>query len=293
MNSVTGIAVDLGGTKIAVARFVEGELVDSQQLATDRTAGSESQINTIIQLLQCMQFSASDNIGIAVSGRVDRLGQWHAVNSDTFAGIQKIPLKNILEQRLNHPVSVMNDAVAGALGEATFGAGMGVPAFAYVTVSTGVGGVCVLDGKPVVSDDGLAGHIGFMTSRSATDLCGSGRVGTVESIASGRAMEKLARSTFKEDYSAKDILEFHRSGHSWATEIVEGSAKSIAELGTNLAAAVGISRVVLGGGVGLSDGYDKLVQAFVNEEPELFRVKVVTAELESQSVLVGALVGFE
>jgi len=264
VNSITGIAVDLGGTKTAVARFVDGELVDSQQFATDGAAGSESQINTIIQLLQCMQFSAFDD-----------------------------PLKKIVEQRLNHPVSVMNDAVAGALGEATYGAGKGASAFAYVTVSTGVGGVCVLDGKPVISDDGLAGHIGFMTSRNATDLCGSGRIGTVESIASGRAMERLARSTFTEGYSAKDILELHRSGHSWATKIVEDSAKSIAELGTNLAAAVGISRVVLGGGVGLSDGYEKLVRAFVNEEPELFRVEVVTAELKSQSVLVGALVGFD
>jgi len=293
VSNVTGIAVDLGGTKIAAARFVDGDVVDSNQIATDGAAGAESQINTIIQLLHNMQLSASDKVGIAVSGRVDRLGQWHAVNTDTLAGIQKIPLKKILEQRLNHPVTVMNDAVAGALGEATFGAGKGIPAFAYVTVSTGVGGICVLDGTPVVSDNGLAGNIGFMTSRNASDRCGSGRVGTVESIASGRAMEKLARSISNDGYSAKDILELHRSGHSWATQIVEGSAKSIAELGTNLAAAVGISLVVLDGGVGLSKDYDKLVRAFVNEEPELFRVDVVTAELESQSVLVGALVGFD
>lgn len=291
MSNVTGIAVDLGGTKIAVARFINGNVVNSKQLATDGAAGSESQINTIIQLLHDMQLGASDNVGVAVSGRVDRLGQWHAVNTDTLAGIEKIPLKKILEQRLNHPVTVMNDAVAGALGEATFGEGIGISAFAYVTVSTGVGGVCVLDGKPVVTDDGLAGHVGFMTSRNAVDKCGSGRIGTVESIASGRAMEMLARSRFAKRYSAKDIMEFHRNGHAWATQIVQGSAKSIAELGTNLAAAVGISRIVLGGGVGLSDGYDKLVRVFVNEEPELFRIDVVTAELESQSVLVGALVG--
>jgi len=144
-----------------------------------------------------------------------------------------------------------------------------------------------------VSDNGLAGNIGFMTSRSASAICGSGRVGTVESIASGRAMEKLARSISNDGYTAKDIFEFHRSGQSWATQIVESSAKSIAELGTNLAAAVGISRVVLGGGVGLSNGYDKLVRAFIKEEPELFQVDVVTAELKSQSVLVGALVGFD
>jgi len=291
MNKVSGVAVDLGGTKIAVARFIEGNVVDSKQVATDGAAGAESQINTIIQLLHSIQLSASDNVGIAVSGRVDHLGQWHAVNTDTLAGIQKIPLKKILERRLNRPVTVMNDAVAGALGEATFGAGKGIPAFAYVTVSTGVGGICVLNGTPILSDNGLAGNIGFMTSRNASDRCGSGRIGTVESIASGRAMEKLARTIVSDGYSAKDILAFHRSGHSWVTKIVEGSAKSIAELGTNLAAAVGISRVVLGGGVGLSDGYDKLVRTFVNEEPELFRVEVVTAELESQSVLVGALVG--
>jgi len=290
VKELTGIALDLGGTKIAVARYSDGQVVESDQVATDGTAGSEAQINTIVKLLQNLKCSETDRVGVAVSGRVDSLGQWYAVNKKTLVDIEKVPLKEVLQQRLKRPVAVVNDAVAGALAEAVYGAGRETSAFAFITVSTGVGGVCVLNGKPVVSDDGLAGHIGFMTSRNATQRCGSGRMGTVESIASGRAMEKLAVSTKLCEYSAKDILECHRGGQAWATHIVESSAKSIAELSANLAAAVGISKVVLCGGVGLSKDYDTLVQAFVNAEPELFRVQVERAQLGAQAVLIGALV---
>jgi N-acylmannosamine kinase len=290
VSDVTGLAVDLGGTKIAAARYLNGELIVHHQVRTESGAGAESQINTINELLNKLQYSSSDRVGIAVSGRVDSEGCWHAINTNTLKGVEQVQLKKIFETRLKKKVTVMNDAVAAGLAEAVYGAGLNMPAFAYITVSTGVGGVCVLNGKPVVSNNGLAGHVGFMTIRNSTELCGSGRIGTVENAASGRAMERQAQLLKGNDYTAKDIVEFHLAGNIWATQLVESSAAAVAELCGNLAAAIGISTVVIGGGVGLSTGYCNSLQTFIDTEPKLFRVQVVPAKLEAQSVLIGALI---
>jgi N-acylmannosamine kinase len=290
MSDVTGVAVDLGGTKIAAARYSKGELIDHHQVKTESDSGADAQINTIHELLNRLNCSSSDRVGIAVSGRVDSDGCWHAINTNTLTGIEQVNLKKIFEERLKQRVAVMNDAVAAGLAEAVYGAGRGIPAFAYITVSTGVGGVCVLKGKPVVSDNGLAGHVGFMTISNSTELCGSGRIGTVENAASGRAIERQARLLKAKNYTAKEIVEFHLAGNDWATKIVENSTSAIAELCGNLAAAIGVSTIVIGGGVGLSKGYCKSVQAFIDSEPELFRVQVERAKLEAHSVLVGALI---
>ncbi|MFT5046099.1 MAG: N-acylmannosamine kinase [Porticoccaceae bacterium] len=291
MSDVTGVAIDLGGTKIAVARYIGGELIDHYQVKTESGAGAESQITTILTLLKKVQCNSSDRVGVAVSGRVDSEGCWHAINTNTLNGIEQVELKKIFEKRLKQPVNIVNDAVSAGLAEAVYGAGRDIPAFAYITVSTGVGGVCVLNGKPIVSDNGLAGHVGFMTITHSTELCGSGRIGTVENVASGRAIERQAQLLKGNDYTAKDIVEFHLAGNDWATQIVENSAAAIAELCGNLAAAIGISIVVVGGGVGLSKGYCKIIQAFIDTEPKLFRVRVERAQLEAQSVLIGALIG--
>lgn len=290
MSDVTGVAVDLGGTKIAAARYINGELIDHYQVRTDSSAGAEFQIKTILELLNKMQCSSSDRVGVAVSGRVDNEGCWHAINTNTLNGIEQVPLKKIFEKSLNQQVNVINDAVSAGLAEAVYGAGRGIPAFAYITVSTGVGGVCVLNGKPIVSENGLAGHVGFMTITNSTELCGSGRIGTVENVASGRAMERQAQLVKGISYTAKDIVELHLAGADWATRIVESSAAAIAELCGNLAAAIGISTVVVGGGVGLSTGYCNSVQTFIDTEPTLFRVRVEQATLAAQSVLIGALI---
>lgn len=289
MNEITGVAVDFGGTKIAVTRFVAGERVDEYTVATDGNASSEAQIKSILSLLNKVNSHSGDRIGVAVSGRVDDRGNWYAVNADTLTGVTCVALKKSLEAQLKQPVSVLNDAVAAGLAEARYGAGRDISVFAYITVSTGVGGVCVVDGQPMVSANGLAGHIGFLTSRGGTRQCGSGRIGTVESVASGRAMERSARNCNATDSSAKAVMAAHRQAQSWASDIVNASANAIAELSANLGAAVGIQKVVLGGSVGLSDGYIEQVAHYIEREPPIFRIPIAKAELGHQSVLVGAL----
>jgi predicted NBD/HSP70 family sugar kinase len=277
--SLSGFAVDLGGTKTAAARIEGGKVVERRQQATDPGAGMEAQLDTLAELLAGLGFEAGAALGVAVAGRVDKDGNWHAVNTGTLSAISAAPLGENLRRRFGAMARPVNDAAAAGLAEARLGAGRGMHNLAYLTVSTGVGGALVLGGRLIDSSNGLAGHVGFSSSRFGDQRCGSGRLRTVESVAGGRAIAAAAGLP-----DARAV--FDSGAHE---PIIDRSAAAVAALIGDLTAILGLDRVVVGGSIGLAPGYLERVIRHLAGEPELFRPAVVPAELGHDSGLIGAL----
>lgn len=277
--SVSGFAVDLGGTKTAAARIEEGQVVARLQTATDAGADMDLQVDAIAGLLSELGYDPGEPLGVAVTGRVDRQGDWHAINTGTLRGISAAPLGATLRRRFGPKAHCANDAAAAALAEARLGAGRGAYNFAFITVSTGVGGGLVLGGRLLDSANGLAGHVGFAGSRFGDQRCGSGRMGTVESVAGGRAIAAAAGLP-----DARSVFE-----HGGFEAIIDRSAAAVAGLIGDLTAILGLDRVAVGGSIGLAPNYLTRVLNHVEAEPALFRPEIVPAQLTHDSGLVGAL----
>jgi N-acylmannosamine kinase len=277
--SLSGFAVDLGGTKTAVARIEKGVVVAREQQATDPGAPIEAQIDTMADLLATVGYVHGGPLGVAVAGRIDRDGNWHAVNTDTLRSITAAPLGLALRRRFGDRARAANDAAAAAMAESRLGAGQGAYNFAYLTVSTGVGGGLVLGGRLIDSLSGLAGHVGFASSPFSDALCGSGRIGTVESVAGGRAIAAAAGMQ-------EARLVFAGGKHG---EITDRAARAIARLIADLTSILGLDRVAVGGSIGLASGFLPSVVEHLGSEPVLFRPEVVAATLGHDSGLIGAL----
>lgn len=277
--TVSGYAVDLGGTKIAVARIENGVITARLQQPTEAAADLDGQLLAIEVLLAEVGYRHGEPLGVAVAGRIDRDGNWHAVNTATLSAINAAPLGRALRERFGERTLATNDAAAAALAEYRLGAGQGAYNFAYVTVSTGVGGGLVLAGRLIDSLNGLAGHIGFASSQLGEARCGSGRMGTVESVAGGRAIAAAAglpdaRSVFATD-----------PGHA----AIARSEQAVAKLIADLTAILGLDSVAIGGSIGLAPGYLAGVAGYLAGEPALFRPTLAPAHLGNDSGLVGAL----
>lgn len=284
----SSIAVDFGGTKISAAQISKRSIVKKRQLETVQDAAPETHLQSIISLIEALDVEGQTNLGVAVSGRVDRRGYWHTMNHKTFRGFSEFPLRDKLQAHFGRPVNVMNDAVAAAWGEySCLPRDENIDSLLYITVSTGVGGGVVLNGRPLVSEDGLAGHIGFMTSTLASDHCGSGRFATIESVASGTAMGRTASAESGKHLSGYDVFQAHLSGDESATAVVETSARAIAKAIADVRALLGVQLATIGGSVGLADGYIALVRQHLEEEPPLFQPRVIPAMLCADSALVG------
>lgn len=108
-------------------------------------------------------------------------------------GWDRVPLRQLIEDSLGIPTTLENDANAAVLGEHRFGAGRGVAHMIYVTVSTGIGGGLILDGRLYHGATGMAGEIGHTTVLPYGPLCGCGNRGCLEALASGSAIARRAR----------------------------------------------------------------------------------------------------
>lgn len=277
--SITGFAVDLGGTKIAAARIEDGVVVARAQRPTEGDAGFEGQLQTMESLLAEVGFRFGEPLGVAVAGRIDRDGNWHAVNTATLTSITAEPLGTELKARFGARALPTNDAVAAALAEHRLGAGQGAYNFAFITVSTGVGGGLVLGGRLIDSNNGLAGHVGLTSSPFGRTLCGSGRMGTVESVGGGRAIATAAGLPDARAVFARDPQD----------PAIRLSAQAVAKVIGDLTALLGLDIVAVGGSIGLAPGYLNSVLSWLAEEPALFRPQVAPAQLGNDSGLFGAL----
>ncbi len=285
--SLSGVAIDLGGTKIAAARIEDGRIVNEASVPTTATADATAQVAEIARLAARVGYRRDMALGVAVAGRIDAGGHWHAVNTDTLSGIAAVPLADRIAEALG-PATCLNDAAAAALAEARLGAGRGHANFAYLTVSTGIGGGLVLGGRLVTSRSGLAGHVGFATTPEGRARCGSGRLGTVESVAGGRALAAAAQADGR-TADARMICDAARAGEGWADTLVDRSARAVAALIADLTTTLGLDGVALGGSIGLSEGYIDRVRRALGAEPPLFRVPVEAAALGTAAPLFGAL----
>ena len=285
---LTGFAVDIGGTKVAAAKIVNGEVVARDQVPTDRNKGPMAQIASAAGMLASLGFEKGNKLGFAVTGRIDRSGNWYAINRDTLRNIESAPFSDLIVSEIGRS-NVINDAAAATLAEYEFGDNTEHDNFAYVTVSTGVGGGLILNRRPHSSQNGVAGQLGFSVARDGNKVCGSGRTGTVESIAAGNAIAQAAAEAGYPGLEAKDVFRRANGGEEWAQEIVQNSAKAVADLCVDLVAIVGVTKIAIGGSIGLAEGYIELVRKYIGQQPELFQVQIVTATLGADGPLIGAL----
>jgi glucokinase len=184
------LAVDVGGTKLAMAVF-EGERIIARHLApTDRAGGREWMVAEILrQAREWKQRYVFERCGIGQGSVVDFYRQ-RVVRSMHLSGWTDFPIADVLSRELRIPAVVDNDGNVGALGEATFGAARGVRPMVYITASTGIGGGIVLADGVYRGASSLAGEVGHLTVRPNGPPCDCGSRGCLEAVCGGMAMER-------------------------------------------------------------------------------------------------------
>ena len=129
--------------------------------------------------------------GIGSAGPLDAIAG--TVSPVNIPGWRGFPVRDRLSALLGgRPAVLVNDAVAGAVGEYRYGAGRGARAMLGMVVSTGVGGGLILDGRVYAGTTGNAGHIGHTVVDLGGEPCPCGSRGCVETMTSGPAMVRWA-----------------------------------------------------------------------------------------------------
>ncbi|MDD4255836.1 MAG: ROK family protein, partial [Methanofollis sp.] len=190
MAAACVVAVDIGATHYRAAlATADGVVVRMASGETPRTGTSGLTVTAAVAAaVDAVIVGASPSaIGIASAGPLD-LAAGGIVRSPNMA-FPEVPLRDPLEERFGLPVLLLNDCRAGALGERWQGAGRGVENLVYVTLSTGIGGGAVVNGRLLLGRSGNAGEVGHLfVDAEYGCVCGCGYPGHWEAYASGTGM---------------------------------------------------------------------------------------------------------
>ena len=253
-------------------------IVQRAQVVTAASQGPEAVMGQMVRLLRELPGSAqAGHLAVAATGRV-RQGVVSALNLETMPGWIGIDLRTALAERTGLPVTVLNDADAAALGEARLGAGLGLAAMMFVTVSTGVGAGIVLGGQLLQSASGVHADFGYLRAENGH---------TTESLAGGRALEQWTRQHGGSGGAAQ-LIGWALDGNTAAAERLDLAVSALVRGFGEVRVMMGIENVVIGGSVGLNPEFFRRLRACAQEQPELYRVRLWPAQLGADAGLYGA-----
>jgi len=197
------LAFDLGGTKFAFGVVAEnGEVLGSDKIETLAKQGPEQAIQRVNiaaqSLLKKLNIKSEElmGIGIASPGPLD-ISKGCVDGSPNLPGWTGYSIERGLSTFFNLPARIDNDANAAALGEYKFGAGKNKKNMVYITVSTGIGGGVIVDGRLMRGANGNAAELGHLTLNIAGPACPCGANGCLEMYASGTAIARRTREVIR------------------------------------------------------------------------------------------------
>ncbi|WP_040213766.1 ROK family protein [Clostridium polynesiense] len=302
------LGIDLGGTKICCAAGnLEGNIKAQTILPTLAHEGEEAVLERIIKSVETVigDLNASIEdvkaIGIGSPGPLD-------AEKGMIITTPNLPFKNFnitlpLKERFKVPVYLDNDANVAAIGEYLLGAGKGTNNMVYVTVSTGIGGGAILNGKIYRGTTSNALEVGHMTIVPDGPRCNCGNLGCAEAVASGTAIAKRAREAIEskvetslknyENVTAYEVFKEASKGDMVAKDILDKSLNYLGITIANIITSFDPEMVIIGGGV--SQGGEIVfnkVREVVNTrnfKTMAESCKVVPAGLGSNAGAMGAL----
>lgn len=241
------VGADIGGTWIRVAictKDLKKENIVSKVTQTPKE-NEYSISNSIISLLTQLLIENSIEkdqilgIGLATAGPLNQ--ESGEVFNNANLGFKEIPLKKPIQERFPEvPIYMINDCNASALGVHYFEADDNEKDnLVYITMSTGIGGGAICNGRLLLGKDGNAAEVGHgIVNRNSNSQCNCGAFGCWEVYSSGtgvknRAIEAIKTSTLssrilmfmidndESKIAAKEIFQAARGGDNFSKSIVD------------------------------------------------------------------------
>lgn len=266
------LGLDVGGTKLAAGvAGADGRLLSRDEVPAGAPDGPEAVIQRLIELGDRVVDSSGASpsaivaTGVACGGPLDPVAGI-VRDPPNLPGWHDVPLLARLRESLGddlgeRPLYLDNDANAAALGEHRYGAGRGVKHLVYLTISTGIGGGIVVDGRVVGGENGNAGEIGHMSVAHDGWPCHCGSRGCLEAFCSGtniaaRANARIAAGETSRlgemapgSVTARDVAEAARVGDPLAVRVWDETTTVLGAGVGNVINLMNPRLVILGGGV--------------------------------------------
>ena len=251
-NNMKTIGIDIGGTQIRLGIFdEERNLIDVFKTDNNRTLGGEGNMDKLIQYMK-EKNEEYGAIGIASPGPLD-LKNGKILNPPNLYGWDNFEIVKYLKERTGLPAAINNDGNLAGLAEARIGAGKGYDSVIFIGMSTGMGGSFVYKGELINGAHCNTAEFYNVIVCDDPYHHGSANPGSLNEIAGGAAMERLATEAFEKQMFAKDLFQEYYKGNQKAIDILDKTSEALAKGISNIYYTIDPDVYVIGGSIGLNN----------------------------------------
>ncbi|MEV4710548.1 ROK family protein [Micromonospora sp. NPDC049374] len=279
MIGEVAVALDVGGTGMKCALVdADGAVRHAERHPTDAGRGPDAVVETILTVAEGLAGRARADgltptaLGIVVPGVVDEargVAVWSA-----NVGFRDVPLRDLASARLGLPTALGHDVRAGGLAEARLGAGRDAGHVLFVAIGTGIAAAHVVAGSAATGAHGAAGELGHILIRPDGPVCGCGRPGCLEAMASAASVARRYAELTRTDadpgagattapdggsaagsgsgrtmVTAAEVAARAAAGEEVATRVWRETVEALADGLATAQALFDVATIVLGGGL--------------------------------------------
>ncbi len=302
------LGFDIGGTNIAYGLVDEGyELINKASVPFPHS-DPEATVKLLMNLTDrvCIEngitHSELEKIGVCIPGSIDRENEI-VINAYNL-GFHNFPLRRMLEDTMDLPVQLMNDADAAAMAEYRLGVLANTRNAMMITIGTGIGGGIILNGKLYHGGNDNGIELGHMVMDLNGELCSCGRRGCVETLCAASYLNSRAKKIYDEgnlnlkNYSRENIdgatlIHWAQMGDKACLEVWNEYIENLAEAIASYINLFDPERIAIGGGIcGAGDfliaPLNRLSaeKCFFSDNPP----EIVCAKLGSDAGIIGAVI---
>jgi len=287
MTDARVLAIDFGGTKIAIATAAVGA-PDGRPENTVRlrTLGASGALQAVRRTFDAARdlLTGPAAVGVSTFG-VLRAGRVQL--APNVPGWDGMALPELLRAEFGDaPVAIDNDVNAGAAAELRWGSLRGVDTGLYINLGTGLAAALVAGGRVVAGAHGAAGEIGYLRDQDTDPYFADGRA-PLEDKVSGVALGRRGSALLGRSTSAAEL--FERRSDPAVAALLDETITTLSRTIANLCVMVDPERVVLGGGmIGAAQHIVPRVSATLRRSVP-FPPELHTARFVDDAPLVGAL----
>lgn len=225
------VGIDLGwSSTVGVLLDIEGNVISTFEAETAKFKGAKANVRWLREVIGELVY-ASDGpvppicgIGISIPGLVPRRNPETPIVLKSPTG----EIRELLSSEFEIPVIIDNDSRMMAIGSLWFGEGRNHKNFGVLNLGYGLGFGMVMSGKPVRGARGFAGEIGHIPFGEPHAKCGCGRMGCIQTVASGEGLQRMARERGIEINDVRELFELGRRKEPSALEIIDKFSDSLA-----------------------------------------------------------------
>ncbi len=308
----TYLSMDVGGTNVNAGLVdEEGRILARRRFPTKSAPTKNDLTGDMLENLKSLLAEAPAGaapraLGVGLPGWIDYREGLLVKAPNMPPGWVNVPVVDILEKALGLPVRLENDANIYALGEWKYGAGRGYENLLVITLGTGVGGGLILNEKVWYGSFFSAAEVGHIPVEARKGaLCGCGRRGCLETVASATGMSRLAREYLElggeslyrgapEEINAEILYGLARKGDRMALYVFDRAGEALGLILSGAVNLLGLPAIVIGGGAAgaldfIKPRLDKVIAEHVLvAEPE--RIKILRASLGDDAPLLGGAI---